>query len=208
MAVRMSIEVELDGLARRLAPQGANARAVMVVPVSANAGASTITAGLARASVKRGVKPVWLYDLDFRNNPQSDAFRLNGKAYSGALSGRRFWRTTPDNAGRVALRRVENQPIYVSRFEREPGQVRSLTFLDTPDYWMQARRSAGLTLVDASYNSAAIPLVAPNMDGVILVANARTDGRERCEAEAARLREQGAQVWGVVVNRARTASTA
>ncbi len=204
----MSIEVELDGLARRLAPQGANARAVMVVPVSANAGASTITAGLARASVQRGVKPVWLYDLDFRNNPQSDAFRLNGKAYSGALSGRRFWRTTPDNAGRVALRRVEDQPIYVSRFEREPGQVRSLTFLDTPDYWMQARRSAGLTLVDASYNSAAIPLVAPNMDGVILVANARTDGRERCEAEAARLREQGAQVWGVVVNRARTAPTA
>ena len=56
----------------------------------------------------------------------------------------------------------------VSRFERQPGQVRSLTFLDAPDYWMQARRSAGLTLVDASYQSAAIPLVAPNMDGVIL----------------------------------------
>lgn len=204
----MSIEVELDGLARRLAPQGARARAAMVVPVSANAGASTISAGLARAAVQRGVKPVWLYDLDFKNNPQSEAFRLNGAAYTGALSGHRFWRTVPDNAGRVALRRVADQPIYVTRFERQPGQVRSLTFLDAPDYWNLARRSAGLTLVDASYQSAAIANIAPNMDGVILVANARTDGRERCEALAEHLRELGAQVWGVVVNRARSATAA
>ncbi|MAP49149.1 MAG: hypothetical protein CMH90_06685 [Oceanicaulis sp.] len=204
----MSIERELEGLARRLSPQGMTARAVMVAPVSASAGASTIAAGLARAAVAQGVKPVWLYDLDFKNNPQSDAFRLNGQAYSGALSGRRFWRTVPDNAGRVALRRVEDQPIYVSRFERAPGQVRSLTFLDNPDYWDRARHSAGLTVVDASYQSAAIALIAPNMDGVILVADARTDSRAATEAAADHLRAQGAQVWGVVVNRARTAARA
>lgn len=204
----MSIERELEGLARRLSPQGMAARAVMVAPVSASAGASTIAAGLVRAAVAQGVKPVWLYDLDFKNNPQSDAFRLNGQAYSGALSGRRFWRTVPDNAGRVALRRVEDQPIYVSRFERAPGQVRSLTFLDNAEYWNRARHSAGLTVVDASYQSAAIPLIAPNMDGVILVADARSDGRAATENAADRLRAQGAQVWGVVVNRTRTAAPA
>ena len=204
----MSIEQELDGLARRLTPDGVSARAVLVVPVSEDAGASTIAAGLARASVRAGIKPVWLYDLDFRNNPQSDAFALTQSAYSGALSGRRFWRIEPANAGRVALHRVDGAPIYVSRFERAPGQVRGLTFLDAPDYWMQARRSAGLTLVDAPYRSAALGMIAPHMDGVILVANARTDSRERCEAAAEALRAQGAQVWGVVVNRARTAAPA
>ena len=119
----------------------------------------------------QGVKPVWLYDLDFKNNPQSDAFRLNGQAYSGGFVGAALladgFQTMP-GVWRCGGSRISRSMSAGSN--ARPDRFASLTFLDNPDYWDRARHSAGLTVVDASYQSAAIALIAPNMDGVILVA--------------------------------------
>ena len=52
------MEVELDVLARRLAPREGMARAVMISGVGAQSGASTIAAGLARAAARQGVDPI------------------------------------------------------------------------------------------------------------------------------------------------------
>lgn len=195
------MEVELDVLARRLAPREGMARAVMISGVGAQSGASTIAAGLARAAARQGVDPIWLYDLDFTTNPQARRARLNGQAYSGALDGAQFWRTAPAGAGRLAMRKLEGAPIFVSRFEREPGAIRALQFQSAPQYWTRARQRSGLTLVDAPSDSAALATVAADLDGVILVADARTTGQSQTLERAEAFRAAGAKVLGVVVNR-------
>jgi len=195
------MEAELDVLARRLAPRDGLACAVMVCGVDAQSGASTIAAGLARAAAHQGVDPIWLYDLDFKSNTQARRSALNGQAYSGALDGAQFWRTAPAGAGRLAMRKIEGAPIFVSRFEREPGAIRALQFQPSPQYWDRVRQRTGLTLVDAPSDSAALTTIAADLDGVILVADARNSGQAQALDRAEALRASGARVLGVVVNR-------
>lgn len=198
----MAFEAELDGLARRLVPRGGRARAVMLVPISPNAGASEVARGLAKASVDATGRPVWLYDLDFSDNRQAEAVQLNGEAFSGELAGLRFWRSEPDRAGRLALRRRTDAPIFVSRFERSAGAVHRVIFHSSPEYWRKVRHGCGLALVDASFNPAAISGLARDMDGVVLVGDARRDGRAAADAVADRIENAGGRVLGVVLNSA------
>ncbi|MFW5660729.1 MAG: hypothetical protein ACOC05_05010, partial [Oceanicaulis sp.] len=154
----------LAGLARKLAPRDSRGRAVMLVPVSEDAGASTIAAALARAAAYHTGRPVWLYDLDFAGNTQAARHRLNGQAYAGDLSGTRFWRAEPEGAGRLALRRCADAPVFVSEFQRAPGSVRRIVFHGARDYWLQARQSCSLVLVDAPYGSSAATALAADLD--------------------------------------------
>ncbi len=195
----MAIEAELDGLARHLSSHTDRARAVLLVPVSANADASQVARGLAKASTHQTGRPVWLYDLDFARNRQAASVQLNGEAFSGELAGSRFWNAEPVGAGRLALRRQADAPIYISRFERAAGSVRRVGFAQNADYWNKARKSCGLVLVDSPYNSAGVDVLSPDMDGVILVANARTDGRSVADAVADRVEAVGGRVLGVVL---------
>ncbi len=202
----MGMEAELDGLARRLSPRDGRARAILLVPVSKGAGASAVAHGLAVASHRATGRPVWLYDLDFSSNRQASQMRLNGDAFAGELGGLRFWRADPDGAGRLAMRRSVSAPIYVSRFERASGSVKRVVFHPSAAYWRQARLACGLVIVDAPAGSAGVLSVAPDMDGVILVADAGRDGRAAAEETAARIEQAGGRVLGVVVNRAPAAS--
>ncbi len=197
----MAFEAELDGLARRLAPRADRARAIMLAPVSASAGANEVARGIAEASTRQTGRPVWLFDLDFAANRQAAAVHLNGEAFSGELGGERFWRSEPDGVGRLALRRKVGAPIFVSRFERQAGSVRRVLFRSAPDYWNKAREGCGLVLVDAPYRSAALESVAADMDGVILVADAQRDGREAADGLADLIEAAGGRVLGVVLNR-------
>ena len=198
----MAFEAELDGLARRLVPRGDRARAVMLAPISPGAGASHIAQGLANASSLLTGRPVWLYDLDFSSNRHAAAVKLNGEAFAGELGGLRFWRAEPGGAGRLALRRRADAPIFVSRFERDEGAVRRVVFHPASEYWRKARQGCGLVLVDAPYQSAGISSLASDMDGVILVADAQRDGRGAAEALADRVEAAGGRVLGVVLNSA------
>lgn len=193
----------LDGLARRLTPRGDVARAVLLAPVSPDAGASTIAAGLARRAAMVSGRPAWLFDLDFKTNTQAGRARLNGQAYTGELGGMKFWREEPDGAGRLAMRRCADAPIFISEFQRQPGAVRRLTFHGASDYWRRARRASGLVIVDAPYGSAGLTTLAPDMDGVILVADAVSSRRSAADKLADRIEETGGRVLGVVVNRTR-----
>jgi len=197
----MGFEAELDGLARRLAPRDSRGRTVMLAPVTPGAGASTLAGALARAAARHCSRPVWLFDLDFLRNCQSMSMRLNGQGYAGELEGLRFWRAEPDQAGRLAMRRVEDAPVFVSRFEREPGAVRRLTFHSSKEYWRLVRRATPLAFLDAPHDSPAIMALAGDIDGVILVADARTASAEAADEKAARIEEAGGRVLGVIVNR-------
>ena len=198
----MGMEAELNELARRLSPRDGRARAVLLVPVSKGAGASAVAQGLAAASHGVTGRPVWLYDLDFSKNRQASQTPLNGEAFAGELGGLRFWRAEPDGAGRLAMRRSAAAPIYVSRFERVSGSVKRVVFHPSAAYWRQARQACGLVLVDAPTGSAGVLSLAPDMDGVILVADASRDGRKATEEVASQLEQAGGRVLGVVVNRA------
>ena len=192
---------DLESLARRLAGRADRGRAVMLAPVSKGAGASALSARLADLTAHLSGRPSWLYDLDFAANPQASRASLNGQAFAGELSGLRFWRAEPDNAGRLALRKLENAPVYVSQFERAPGAVRRLTFHPCAEYWRQVRRACGLAIVDAPFGSSATPALAGDLDGVILVADAARSRRSEAEALADRIEEAGGRVLGVIVNR-------
>ncbi|MFP4520452.1 MAG: hypothetical protein ACLFQ5_13470 [Oceanicaulis sp.] len=192
----------LDGLARKLISRSGDARAVLLAPVSDGAGASTVAAGIGRRAALASGRPSWLFDLDFQHNTQASRARLNGQAYAGELAGLKFWREEPDGAGRLAIRRCADAPVFISQFQRQPGAVRRLTFHGADAYWRQARRASGLVVVDAPYASAALTALAPDMDGVILVADARNSRRSLAEKLADRVEEAGGRVLGVVVTRA------
>ncbi|XBQ15677.1 MAG: hypothetical protein ABL308_12040 [Oceanicaulis sp.] len=195
------LETELSGLARRLTG-GADGRAVMVAPVSEGAGASTVAAALAHAACRETGRPTWIIDLDFSANTQASRAKLNCQAYAGELGGDRFWRVAPEGAGRLALRRCEDAPVFISEFQRKPGAVKRVTFHGSSAWWTRARQSCGLVLVDAPFGSAAAPALAADLDGVILVADARGSRRSEAERLTERIEEAGGRVLGVVVNRA------
>jgi Mrp family chromosome partitioning ATPase len=192
---------DLESLARRLAGRADRGRAIMLAPVSQGAGASALSARLASLTARLSGRPSWLFDLDFAANPQASKARLNGQAFAGELSGLRFWRAEPANAGRLALRKLENAPVFVSQFEREPGAVKRLTFHPCTEYWRQVRRACGLAIVDAPHASAGLSAIAGDLDGVILVADAAHSRRADADALADRVEDAGGRVMGVIVNR-------
>lgn len=198
----MSLETELDGLARTLTPRGPRGLAVMIAPIAPGAGASFVACGLARRCARLIAGPVWLYDLDFARNPLSGGLNFSDDVYDGALGGTRFWRCEPDGAGRLALRRPEGARVWLSRFERAPGAVRRVVFRSAPEYWEQARRACSVALLDAPSGSPAITALARDLDGVVLVGDARATRRSDAEALAGRIEAAGGRVLGVIVNRA------
>jgi Mrp family chromosome partitioning ATPase len=197
----MTLELELDGLARTLVSRGVRGTAVMLVPVTPGAGASFISRGLARRCARLADGPVWLYDLDFARNPQAAGVAFSADGYDASLQGARFWRCDPDGAGRLAMRRPDGERIFISRFEREPGSVRRVEFRSAPDYWAKARRACRLAILDAPSGSPAITAVARDLEGVVLVGDANATRRSQADAMAGRIEAAGGRVLGVVINR-------
>ncbi len=206
---------ELAGLARSLIrPDGAG-QAIMLCPVNAESGATSIAAALAEAAgglfAEGGAsvsEPVWLFDLDFSANVQAARTRLNGAVYSGDLCRERFWRAEPEGVSRLALRKRTGHDVLVSVFQREPGRVRRVVFQRAPGYWDRVRAACRLAVVDTPHGSPAMNSIAPDMDGVILVADARRDSEADTERAARRIVTAGGRVLGVVMNRADAASEA
>ncbi|MCH8521258.1 hypothetical protein [Glycocaulis sp.] len=193
---------ELAALARRLAPSGQTGKAVMMLGITAKAGTSSVAAGLARAAAVETGGPVWLVDLDFHANPQASRARLNGAAYSTDLGTAPFWQAEPHGTGRLVLRKLEAAYVMVTRFQHKPDEMERLIFRRAPAYWQQLRAMSPLAVVDVPHGSPAISAIAPDLDGVILVANARRDKRADAERLAAHIEKLGARVLGVIVNRA------
>ncbi|MGY6629326.1 MAG: hypothetical protein ACXIVL_12480 [Oceanicaulis sp.] len=197
----MTLELELDGLARTLVSRGMRGTAVMLAPVTPGAGASFISRALARRCARLADGPVWLYDLDFARNPQAAGGAFSADGYDGALQGSRFWRCDPEGAGRLAMRRPDGERIFVSRFEREPGSVRRVVFQSAPEYWAKARRACRLAIIDAPSGSPAITAMARDLEGVVLVGDASKTRRSHADAAASRIEAAGGRVLGVVINR-------
>ena len=79
----MNLTEDLSQLVDQLEPiarPGGQGRALMVMGASRGAGASTVARELARLAARRSHRGVWLFDLDFANNAQSEAARVDAQS--------------------------------------------------------------------------------------------------------------------------------
>lgn len=205
MRLTMVNAAELENLAKGLVQRSSQAQAIMLAPVSAEARSAMVARRLAAKAAKFSGRPSWIIDLDFERNPHSRAVRLNGQAYSGEPLGETFWQVSPPGSGRLALRKAERAPVFVSRFEREPGAVRALQFRSSPRYWELIRQACGLVLVDAPCHARSMLAVAGDLDGVILVADSISTRRTQADALADQIEAAGGQVLGIVLTEPRSA---
>jgi Mrp family chromosome partitioning ATPase len=193
---------QLDRLAQSMTPSASLGRVYMVVPVSAGAGASSMCAQLAKFSVQHSARPAWIFDLNFRQNVQAKRAPLNGHIISAELDGDRFWSVEPAQSARMAMRRVEGLPIYISQFQYSPGKVKRVSLRRQSGYWNKVRAVSALTLVDVPFGHKSARSLYGDMDGVVLVVDAHKTQREAAEKLAETIEAAGGRVMGVVVNRA------
>lgn len=216
---------DLPGLWRALARRGSEAdgRASLFLSMYAHDDATSLAASFALLAAERCARPVWLLDLDLRENPVFHGFEAGfaqgvtrpGRAYDGALRQTPIYRT-PDGKALQTRRRVDPAKLFclhdleganlmVSRFRTEalsPGQ--RLTVAPTPEWWRAARARAGWIVIVApplEGSGVGLSVCAEADDVVLAVAADRTPVEAvavlREEVEAAGGRIAGAVMTGL-----------
>lgn len=204
----MNLSAELNQLIDQLEPiarPGGRGRALMVMGVSRGAGASSVARELARLAALRSQRGVWLFDLDFTANAQAEAARVSGPAYDASFGRELPWQL---NAGQVVLRQSSVRNLYVTGHHRPKGTPLRASLRSAPDYWTAMRESIDLAVIDAPGQSRAPVDMAGDMDGVILVADARHPNPAGIEARCEAIEARGGLVSGVIVNWADEARSA
>ncbi|NQY38619.1 MAG: hypothetical protein HRT80_00825 [Henriciella sp.] len=203
--------------AMRLAGVADGARIMMFTSAVGGEGVSSMAASFACLAARRSEQPVWLVDLDFRRNPQFNAFKKGfardvgkpGRAFDASLKQAPIFDINPKSADSrfdklLTVNEIERLSLLVSRFRGErlsSGQTVSLQ--NSPDWWKALRQIAGWVIVDApslSQSSAALTM-ASMADGIALVVAA--DHTTPSEVEDARhqLEARQGRVLGAVLNR-------
>ena len=199
----MNLTEDIAHLSAKLLTRGPKARIVMVAPVTPGAGASSVAASLAHNATHQSGRPAWLYDLDFAKNNQAKHLKVQGPDYTADFGALKCWRVQPETAqARLVLRRSAYAPIFVSQFHYQPRTIRQLDFLPDPAYWDKVREACGLVILDAPSRLQGKTTLAQSFDGVILVADGRRSTQDSIDAMAVNFEDQGAQVYGVIINRA------
>jgi hypothetical protein len=214
---------ELQGLVqlyRSRADQGRGA-VLAFAGVTSGAGVSTCARAFSRLVAPNSRRGVWLFDLDFYANEQYATFSSPqaSRTYGGiglpmdpTLGMEPFWRVSPllvredgrraSSSWYLTVHQIGEHRLFVSRFRAEsmkPGQHVHVT--RSTDYWQRVRDAIDLAVIDAPARdrSRSILAIAPDMDGVILVAEHGTDANQlqslQHEIEAA-----GGTCLGVIYN--------
>ena len=92
--------------------------------------------------------------------------------------------------------------LFVTELQANRGSVREAGLRPAPDYWDAVRRSIDLAVIDAPGNSRAPLSLVADMDGVILVADARLSRVDGLTARRQAVEARGGVVAGVILNRA------
>ncbi|WP_417495837.1 hypothetical protein [Maricaulis sp.] len=201
----MNLTAELSQLIDQLEPiarPGGQGRALMVMGSRPGAGASTVARELARLAALRSQRGVWLYDLDFAANAQSRAARVQGPAFDAALGRDPFWALqTGTGRARIVARQSVVANLFVTELQTEPGALQGVALRAAPDYWTAVRQSIDLAIIDAPSQSTAPLNLAADLDGVILVADARDPNGAGLLARRAAIEARGGVVAGLILNR-------
>lgn len=201
----IDLTAELIQLVERLEPigrPGGRGRVMMIMGAGRQTGASTVAREFARIAAARSRRGVWLYDLDLGSNPQRRALVPQpGKAFDAGFGRNPFWRVEPEVARARLVARQAGPHLYVTEFQRAPGEVQRLSLRPAPDYWNAVRQSIDLAVVDAPGNNRAVLALVGDMDGVILVSDERRPNPDAIKARKEAIESRGGVVAGLILNR-------
>lgn len=196
---------EMIEFAQRLEPiarPGGHGRALMFMGAGRGTGTSTLAREFARVAAARSRRGVWLFDLDYARNPQRKALAPNpGPVFDAGFGREPFWQIEPEGARARMVARRCSERLYVTEFQRAPGEVKRLSLRPAESYWAAVRRSIDLAIVDAPGMNRAVLALVKDMDGVILIADERRPGADAIEARRAAIEARGGIVAGVILNR-------
>lgn len=217
----LDLREDLDPIwrsAARLPAAPDAARVLMFTSATQGEGVTSMAASFACLAARRSDKPVWLVDLDFKQNAAFNGFKNGfardigrpGRALDASLKQTPIYRLTPqETAARqeklLAVHEIAETSALVTRFRNErlkAGQKISLQ--PSEGWWQTLRQIAGWVIVDApavDRSSAALTMARFADAVMIVVAADRTTPGEvdgvRQEIEAAQGRVLGAVLNGV-----------
>lgn len=201
----IDLTAELIELVESLEPigrPGGRGRVMMIMGAGRHTGASTVARELARIAAARSHRGVWLFDLDLGSNPQRRALvQEAGGTFDASFGRNPFWRVEPEIARARLVARKAAERLYVTEFQRAPGEVQRLSLRPAPDYWNAVRQSIDLAVVDAPGNNRAVLALAADMDGVILVSDERRPNTDAINARREAIEARGGVVAGLILNR-------
>lgn len=201
----MNLTADLSQLIDQLEPiarPGGQGRALMVMGSRRGAGTSTVAREIARLAALRSERGVWLFDLDFGGNAQAKSVRAQGQAFDASFGRSPFWTVrSGEGRARIVARRSVVPNLYVTELQAEPGAVKGIALGAREEYWTALRQSIDLAVIDAPGNSKAPLSMVADLDGVILVADARDPNPQGLAARRAAIEERGGVVAGLILNR-------
>lgn len=203
----------------RLSPAAPGGRILMFTSVRVGEGVTSMAASFACMAARRAETPVWLVDLDLRQNPAFKGFQGGfardigrpGRAYDASLRQTPFYSISPVSDDKrqskmLTAHDVDGVPLLVTRFRGDrlkPGQkVRTQA---APQWWQALRGLASWAVIDAPAleRSSAALTMASNADGVILVVTADQTTAPEIEAARREIELHQGRVLGIVMNRMR-----
>lgn len=201
----MNLTHDLSELVDQLEPiarPGGEGRVLMVMGGSRGAGASTIARELARLAAQRSSRGVWLYDLDFTGNSQSEAAHVRGEVFDARFGREPFWSIrSGQNPARIVARQSVVSNLFVTQLQARRGTVEQVGLRAAPEYWQAVRQSIDLAVIDAPASSRAPLAMVGDVDGVILVADARLSRTDGVLARRQSIEARGGVVAGIILNR-------
>lgn len=203
----------------RLSSAAPGGKVIMFVSARTGEGVTSMAASYACMAARRSEKPVWLVDLDLRQNPVyhgfEDGFARDvgrpGRAYDASLRQVPIYQLSPGVEGSrqdklLTAHDVEGLPLLVTRFRGDrlkPGQ--KVRTHHAPDWWQTLRTLSSWAVIDAPAleRSSAALTMAPVVDGIVLVVSADQTTAPEIESARQELEAKQGRVLGVVINRVR-----
>jgi len=219
MTVRVSDFAGVIRAAGRVGPPKGG-RAIMFVTPTSAAAVRSAAIGFAMATAKRSPRPVWLLDLDLRNNgvfhhleaiaPGSD--KQPGRAFSVAFDAEPVYRPVGQRqiatrggvnpAKLLSLHEIPGENLYVSRFRVEAmAEGQKLSLGRAEDWWTTARARADWITVHAQpleANGSALS-ICRDVDGVVLVVEADRTPLADLTAMQEEVETAGGRLMGVIM---------
>jgi Mrp family chromosome partitioning ATPase len=209
----MNLTADLSGLVDQLEPvarPGGRGRVLMLTSAGKGAGVSLAARELARLCAARSSRGVWLYDLDFAaGSAQARAARCQGAAYDASFGAPPFWAVSPASAPvRLVAQRSAAARLTVTALQGDPSRAKAFALRSSPAYWEAVRAAVDLAVIDAPADAGAAMALAPDVDGVILVADGRQPDFRALAERRSLIEAKGGVVAGLIVNRASGARSA
>ncbi|MEM6946489.1 MAG: hypothetical protein AAF486_00190 [Pseudomonadota bacterium] len=208
----------LRGAQQARAPGGG--RSVLFVTPSSRGAVQTAALGFAQAAARRATRPVWLLDLDLRNNGlfhavdpgKADAGNARARAFSAAFDAEPIYRSAAGGAiitkngvqpaKLLTLNEVPGDNLMVSRFRVEAlegGQKLALS--PSNAWWTAARAKTDWICVHAlplEETSSALAICA-DVDHVVVVVEADATPAADIAALKDEVEAAGGSVLGAVM---------